>query len=59
MDKLITSSKTDKLGIARISLPGNKEYNLVFKSKKKEKQETVYLKLNKDGEAVVNLGVSL
>ena len=59
MDKLITSSKTDKLGIARISLPGNKEYNLVFKSKKKEKQETVDLKLNKDGEAVVNLGVSL
>ena len=59
MDKVLTTTKTDKLGIARISLPGNKAYNLVFKSKKVERHEAVDLKLKSSGETLINLDVHL
>ena len=59
MDKVLTTTKTDKLGIVRISLPGNKAYNLVFKSKKAEHHEAVDLKLKRSGETLINLDVDL
>lgn len=59
MDKLITETKTDKLGGAKISLPGNRTYNIVITHKKARHEESVELKLKREGETVVKLDAQL
>lgn len=57
--QVMATSKTDKLGLARINLEGNQPYTIEVVDKERKVTQNVFLKLNDTGETVMPVEVTL
>jgi hypothetical protein len=58
-DQMLVESSTDKLGMVKISLPGDRLYRVKVVAKKQLKEETVDVRLKEVGETVILLNIQL